>query len=150
MAMLSGQVAMPRKVSGVTTPPIAIPSTTEQTRASGLGTRIGRPASAATAANTIDPASQPAGNFAALNRKPPAAPISRDAAIRTSLWLEAGAWGMEGRSMPRLRPAVKLQSLDGGSRHHGTAASPHPSRPRPNAITPARNRGGLYLGLVRE
>ncbi len=95
MAMLSGQVIIPRKVSGVTTPPMAIPSTTEQRRASALGTWIGRPASAAAAANTIDPASHPAGNFAALNRKPPIAPISRDCAMRTSFCLEDGAWGME-------------------------------------------------------
>ena len=38
MAMLSGQVLMPRNVSGVTTPPIVIPSAMEQTRASRLGT----------------------------------------------------------------------------------------------------------------
>ena len=38
MAMLNGQVVMPRKVSGVTTPPIVIPSAMEQARASGLGT----------------------------------------------------------------------------------------------------------------
>jgi hypothetical protein len=93
--MLAGQVIIPCKVSGVTTPPIAIPSTIEQTRASGLGTSIGRPASAAIAANTIDPASHPAGNFAALNKKPPNVPISRDAAMRTSFWLKGEAWCME-------------------------------------------------------
>ena len=47
------------------------------------------------AANTMDPASHPAGNCAALNRKPPAAPISRDCATRTSFCLEIEAWGME-------------------------------------------------------
>ena len=35
--MLTGQFAMPRRVCGVTTPPIVMPSTMEQTRASGAG-----------------------------------------------------------------------------------------------------------------
>src|SRR5215471_917720 len=120
--MLIGHVIIPCKVSGVTTPPIVIPSTTEQTRASGVGTWILRPASAAAAANTMDPASHPAGNFAALSRKPPTAPISRDSAMRTSFCLAAGVWGIYRRSMPRPQPAVKHPSLDGRGRHHGTAA----------------------------
>ena len=41
--MLSGQVATPRSVSGVTTAPSRMPISTKQTRASHSGTFIGRP-----------------------------------------------------------------------------------------------------------
>src|ERR1700730_4761322 len=68
---------------------------------------MGRRAGAAPAAKTREPASQPAGKLAALNRKPPAAPISRDSTIRKSFGLDAVAWRMEQRSTPRRRSAVK-------------------------------------------
>ena len=61
-ATLSGQDAIPCSVSGVTTAPKSIPISTKQTRASGNGTRTGRPASAATATASMDPDTNPPGN----------------------------------------------------------------------------------------
>ena len=61
MRMLRGQVAMPRMVSGVATPPIIMPSAMKKIRVAIGGTCIERPASAATATNISEPAIQPAG-----------------------------------------------------------------------------------------
>jgi hypothetical protein len=90
MAMLNGHAAIPCTVSGVTAPPIVTPITMEETRASRRGTYTVRPASAAAAAKIMEPASHPPGNFDALKRKPPAAPIKRDSAVRI-IFREAGA-----------------------------------------------------------
>ena len=56
---LSGQVATPFSVSGVTAPPSEIPISTKTTRASGAGIVIGRPASAAIATKIIAPTATP-------------------------------------------------------------------------------------------
>jgi len=53
--MLAGYFAMPSSMSGVITEPSQMPSSTKTTRASGTGTSIGRPASAAAATTRIEP-----------------------------------------------------------------------------------------------
>jgi hypothetical protein len=74
--MLSGHVAMPRSVSGVTTAPSRIPISTKHTRASGIGIFIGRPASAATAVASMEPDTRPAGTPIHIKPSPPTAAIS--------------------------------------------------------------------------
>src|SRR5262245_51319570 len=83
--MLIGQVAMPASVSGVATAPIDMPSAMKNVRASQVGTKIGRPASAATAENNMDPEIQPAGKPAQVKAAPPTAPIANDSAIRSTI-----------------------------------------------------------------
>ena len=80
-ATLSGQVAIPLSVSGVTAPPSEIPISTKTTRASGAGIVIGRPASAASA-DRDHRAGQPAGRHARRpsgrrRRRPPSAAFRR-------------------------------------------------------------------------
>ncbi len=75
--MLSGQVAMPRSVAGVTTAPNRMPISTKHTRASDSGTFVGRPISAAAAVTSIEPDTRPAGTPIKVNVTPPAAAISR-------------------------------------------------------------------------
>jgi hypothetical protein len=58
IAMLSGHVTMPPSVSGVTIAPRRMPISTKQTRASGVGTCIWRPASAAIATASTEPGHQ--------------------------------------------------------------------------------------------
>ena len=76
-AMLSGQVAMPWSVSGVTIAPSRMPTSTKQTRWNDLGTRIGRPASAAIDTTSTEPDIRPAGIPSLAKVMPPAAAISR-------------------------------------------------------------------------
>ena len=74
--MLSGQAAMPRSVAGVTTAPSRMPISTKHTRASGSGTCVGRPSSAATAVTSIEPETSPAGTPIKVNATPPAAAVN--------------------------------------------------------------------------
>ena len=60
-ATLSGQAAIPFSVSGVTTAPSRIPTSTKHSRAIGTGIFMGRPASAATATASIEPETNPPG-----------------------------------------------------------------------------------------
>jgi hypothetical protein len=82
-AMLSGQAAIPRTVSGLTTLPSAMPRMTKNTRATGRGKPNGRPSNAAIAQNIIAPASHPAGNRAAVKMAPPATPMSSVSTARS-------------------------------------------------------------------
>ena len=61
-AMLAGQVATPRSVSGVTTAPSRMPMITEQNRASTSGSLTGLPSSAAPATATTEPDTSAAGS----------------------------------------------------------------------------------------
>jgi len=61
-AMLAGQVATPRNVSGVTTAPSRMPMITAQNLASASGSLTGRPASAAPATATTEPDTSAAGS----------------------------------------------------------------------------------------
>jgi hypothetical protein len=54
-----------------------MPTSTKQIRASASGTCMGRPASAATATASIEPATSPAGKPISAKASPPAAAISR-------------------------------------------------------------------------
>src|SRR4051812_32972415 len=76
-ATLSGQVATPRIVSGVTIAPNRVPIMTKATRVTGAGTRVGRPASDAIATASTDPETSPAGIPSQAKETPPAAAISR-------------------------------------------------------------------------
>jgi hypothetical protein len=99
--MLSGQVIIPRTVSGVAMPPTVIPSAMKKTRASRVGMNIGRPASAAIATATMAPAIQPAGKRARSNRNPPANATSRVSARWRGLdWTMAGRSGLDERQCP--------------------------------------------------
>ena len=71
-ATLSGQVATPRRVSGVTAPPSEIPIRMKSTRAAGAGTSMGRPSNAAAPTAIIAPDSQPAGMPLNPRSAPPA------------------------------------------------------------------------------
>ena len=69
--MLSGQSAMPRSISGFTTDPSRMPTSTKDTRATGGGTSMGRPLTPATATASIEPDTRPAGNPTSVNATPP-------------------------------------------------------------------------------
>src|SRR3954468_21973934 len=73
-ATLSGNAASPFSVSGLTTAPSEMPTSTEITRASGAGTVTGCPASAALATPSSEPVTSPAGKPSQVSRMPPAAP----------------------------------------------------------------------------
>ncbi len=61
IATLSGQVATPLSVSGVTTAPRRMPTMMKHGRARLAGIVTGRPASAATATVSIEPETNPPG-----------------------------------------------------------------------------------------
>src|SRR5690349_21824625 len=87
---------MPASVRGVTTAPMLMPSRMKNTRATGVGTVIGRPASAATATHRIAPERKPAGNFAIASVVPPATAIRAVSATLRNLWGEEDddIWGL--------------------------------------------------------
>ena len=60
-ATLSGQVTIPLSVSGVTTAPSRIPTSTKHKRATDSGIFTAQPASAATATVSIEPETRPPG-----------------------------------------------------------------------------------------
>src|SRR5258708_35219344 len=72
-ATLSGQVATPLSVSGVTTAPSRIPTRTKHRRASGGGTFTALPPSAATATINIEPQTSPPGKPISWKPNPPPA-----------------------------------------------------------------------------
>ena len=80
-AMLSGQVATPRNVSGVTIAPSRMPIIRKQRRATGSGTFIGRPIRAAIATASTEPETSPAGMPRKTKATPPAAATSRVSAV---------------------------------------------------------------------
>src|SRR4029453_2832970 len=84
-AMLSGQVATPLSVAGVTPAPSRMPTSTKHRRASGSGICMGRPASAATATVNIEPETRPPGKPTRVSPTPPNAAISSVSATGTSL-----------------------------------------------------------------
>ena len=69
--MLSGQSAMPRSISGFTTDPSRMPTSTKHTRATAAGTSMGRPLTPAIATASIEPDSRPAGSPMSVNATPP-------------------------------------------------------------------------------
>ncbi len=90
--MLAGQVAIPSSVSGVTTAPSNMPTSTKHNRASTCGTFIGRPMSATTATASIEPETRPAGNPISVKMTPPAVAISSVSAV----WRSSRGAGKEG------------------------------------------------------
>ena len=89
IATLPGQLAMPLTISGVTTAPSITPTSTNEARAIGSVTVIGRPISAAQATASIDPVTRPAGKPVAAMATPPSVAISRVSAVRRmSRWTE--------------------------------------------------------------
>src|SRR3954470_15815740 len=79
---LSGNATRPLSVSGVTTAPSEIPTTTEMTRDSGTGICTGRPHSAAIATPSSEPVTKPAGKPSQFSVMPPTAAIDRVSAAR--------------------------------------------------------------------
>ena len=132
-AMLSGYVAIPCNVSGVTTAPSDMPISTKMARINNVGISIGRPASDAPATARIEPDSQPAGTPMSPSAAPPAAArasvsarwrtvVKRsvtDDADKTRALREPSAPCAEAhrmRSMPRAGARVKYWLL---CRHRG-------------------------------
>src|SRR5262245_8494825 len=76
-AMLSGYVAIPCSVSGVTTAPSDVPISTKIAHISSVGISIGRPAIAEPATARIEPDSQPAGTPISPSAAPPTAAVAR-------------------------------------------------------------------------
>src|SRR5438067_394723 len=98
--MLTGQAAIPWSVSGVTTAPSRMPTRTKHTRASGIGTRTGRPANAATATKSMDPDTSPPGKPSIWKPMPPAAAIS-SVSTTCRIWRAwRGGGGIAARPMP--------------------------------------------------
>src|SRR6516162_5332061 len=129
-AMLSGQVAIPCKVSGVTTAPSRMPITTNATCASGTGIVIGRPSNAATAVASIDPDTKPAGMPIHVKPSPPARAVSK-VSQKGSSARSASAEGSIGRSMPGTAPAA--DELEHGLASMGPNAVLHEIEPLPGA-----------------
>src|SRR5258707_1445021 len=89
---LRGNAARPLSVSGVTTAPSEIPTTTEMTRDSGTGICTGRPHSAAVATPSSEPVTRPAAKPNQLSVMPPSVAIdSVSAARRHSRFAGIGA-----------------------------------------------------------
>ena len=82
-ATLKGHAAIPLSVSGVTTAPSRIPTSTKQRRASDAGIFTGRPASAAIATVNIEPATSPPGKPTKEKLTPPTAAMSSVSAVCT-------------------------------------------------------------------
>ena len=104
-AMLSGKVARPLSVSGVTTAPSEMPTRTEITRDSGTGTCIGRPNSAAGATASSEPVTSPAGKPSAV-RTHPAGRGDRQRLGRAQPF--GFRWNRRGRHRPRSMPRPDL------------------------------------------
>ena len=105
--MLSGQVAMPWSVSGVTMAPSRMPISTRHTRVTGAGTCIGRPASAAMETASTEPEMMPAGIPSMAKLTPPAAAIASVSAVCNRSRGEGKEGSMLPRSMPRADGCVK-------------------------------------------
>ena len=73
---LKGNAARPLSVSGVTTAPSEMPTTTEMTRDSGTGICTGLPNSAAVATPSSEPVTRPAGKPSQFRMSPPTAAIA--------------------------------------------------------------------------
>src|SRR3954468_10158161 len=80
---LSGNATRPLSVSGDTTAPSEIPTTTEMHRDSGTGICTGRPHSAAVATPSSEPVTRPAGKPSQFNAAPPTAAIDSVSAARS-------------------------------------------------------------------
>src|SRR5215212_10116994 len=79
---LSGNATSPWSVSGDTTAPSEIPTTTEMTRASGTGMCTGRPHSAAVATPSSEPVTRPAGKPSQFSVMPPSVATDSVSAAR--------------------------------------------------------------------
>src|SRR6516162_8890212 len=143
-AMLSGQVAIPCKVSGVTTAPSRMPITTNATCASGTGIVIGRPSNAATAVASIDPDTKPAGMPIHVKPSPPARAVSK-VSQKGSSARSAGTDGGIGRSMPGTMAAA--DELQHDFAPMGPSAVLHQIEPLPGA---ERKRAAAYRDVQRN
>src|SRR6267378_4468046 len=79
---LRGNATRPLSVSGDTTAPSEIPTTTEMTRDSGTGICTGRPHSAAVATPSNEPMTRPAGKPSQFSVMPPSVAIDSVSAAR--------------------------------------------------------------------
>src|SRR5436190_2209351 len=79
---LSGNATSPLSVSGDTTAPSEIPTTTEMTRDSDTGICTGRPHSAAVATPSNEPVTKPAGKPSQFSVMPPSVAIDSVSAAR--------------------------------------------------------------------
>src|SRR3954469_9725339 len=79
---LRGNAARPLSVSGDTTAPSEMPTTTEMTRASSTGICTGRPPSAAVATPSSEPVTRPAGKPNQFSAMPPSVAIESVSAAR--------------------------------------------------------------------
>src|SRR5882757_7768035 len=79
---LRGNAASPLRVSGDTTAPSEIPTTTEMTRDSGTGIWTGRPHHAAVAPPSNEPVTRPAGKPNQFTARPPTVAIDSVSAAR--------------------------------------------------------------------
>ena len=107
IAMLTGQVATPLIVCGVTTAPSRMPITTKQTRASGAGTLTGRRSNAAAATASTDPQINPAGKPTRVNATPPASAMTSVSAVARSV---RGVGMGGGIGLPHARCGLRRQT----------------------------------------
>src|SRR5262245_43094012 len=123
MATLSGQSAMPFSVSGVTTAPISMPSSTNASRASARGMTTGLPNTAATATASIEPEISPAGKPADAKTSAPSAANANVSAQRNKIFDGGADNGMGHRHAARCRCRQMRRSTGEKKRRTFGAAS---------------------------